>query len=95
MMVIVARWTVQDGFLPKALTLLADLQKASRAEAGNLTYDFYQDPILPQNILIYEEYKNVEAVEAHRMNKHFQDIVVKEILPHLTERSVRVFEHTT
>ncbi|MDG0818074.1 putative quinol monooxygenase [Bdellovibrio svalbardensis] len=94
MVVIVARWTVQAESLTSTLTFLNDLQKASRAEPGCLTYDYYQDPHHPQNILIYEEYKNAEAVEAHRMTRHFQELVIQKIVPHLQERSVKVFEHS-
>lgn len=90
MIVVVAKWTVQSELLASTLRLLTELQKASRLEPDNLVYEFYQDPHLPENILIYEEYKNAEAIEAHRMTKHFQDIVVKQIVPHLTERSVKV-----
>lgn len=91
MKTIIARWTVAKSFLPSLLPLLNALQAGSRAEPGNITYDYYQDPNAPEKILIYEEYKSDEAIEAHRSTTHFQEIAMKQILPHLEDRSVRVF----
>lgn len=92
MKAIVARWTVRKELLHQTLTLLSELQKGSRLEPGNLSYDFYQDPAAPEKILIYEEYISDEAIAAHRMTRHFQEIAVRQIVPELLERSVKVFE---
>ena len=92
MVVIIARWTVQSDSISSILKLMGEMQKSSRQETGNLSYEVYQDPQSPAKILIYEEYKNAEAVEAHRMSLHFQELVVKQIVPHLVERSIQVFE---
>lgn len=91
MMIIVARWTVKIESVARVLDLMKEMIAATRKESGNLRYDLFQNPSSPQMILIYEEYKDAEAIEAHRMSEHFQNIVVKQILPHLEERSVQVF----
>lgn len=92
MMIIVARWAVKVDSVSTVLNLMTEMIEATRKEAGNICYDLFQDPSSPQKILIYEEYKDAEAIEAHRMSAHFQNLVVKQILPHLEERSVQVFE---
>jgi autoinducer 2-degrading protein len=95
MMVVIARWLVPVESLNSTLSLLKELQKGSRTEPGNITYDFYQDPQNPEKILIYEEYKNAEAIEAHRMTSHFQEIAIKQIVPKLKERTIQVFEKSS
>ena len=92
MIVVLARWTAKGEFSPFVLKAMIELQKATRLEPGNLAYDLFQDPQAPEKFLIYEAYKDAEAVEAHRTSPHFQDIVVNQIVPKLLERTGEVFE---
>lgn len=92
MIVVLARWTAQQEFSPFVLKAMIELQEATRLEPGNIAYDLFRDPQAPEKFLIYEAYRDAEAVEAHRTSPHFQDIVVNQIVPKLLERTGEVFE---
>ena len=92
MIVVLARWTAKGEFLSFVLEAMIELQKATRSEPGNIAYDLFQDPQAPEKFLIYESYKDAQAVEAHRTSPHFQDIVVNQVVPKLLERTGEVFE---
>jgi autoinducer 2-degrading protein len=46
--------------------------RGSRAEPGNLRYDLMRDDDDPTHFLLYEVYRDAEALEAHRATPHFQ-----------------------
>lgn len=69
---IVARAEVVAGkeqaFIEKAQVLV----EATRAEAGNISYNLYQNPTNQAYFLFYEEYKDQAAIEAHASSAHFK-----------------------
>lgn len=52
--------------------LLDGMLAPSRAEAGNLRYDLWQDQTDPARLVLDELYADAEAVAAHRATPHFQ-----------------------
>jgi autoinducer 2-degrading protein len=46
--------------------------RGSRTEPGNLRYDLLRDDDDPNHFLLYEVYRDAEALEAHRTTPHFQ-----------------------
>ena len=46
--------------------------RGSRTEPGNLRYDLLRDDDDPNHFLLYEVYRDAEALEAHRTTAHFQ-----------------------
>ena len=61
---------------------------ASRKEPGCVTYIPHFVDGDPDTILIYEQYKNEAAVEAHRASEHFKKYVVGGLYQRMLERSV-------
>ena len=85
-----AKWQVQQGQLPKVLSLLAQAAATSRQEPGNLGYQAHQSQTDDHTILLYESYRNAEALEQHRNSMHFQQVVVQQIVPLLQNREVTI-----
>jgi len=56
-------------------SLLRHLVAPSRAEAGNLKYDLWQDSADPKRFVLDELYTDEAAIAAHRASAHFQDYV--------------------
>jgi (4S)-4-hydroxy-5-phosphonooxypentane-2,3-dione isomerase len=83
-----AKWRVKEGELEKVLSLLADVTKESVKEEGNLVYTAHQSTTDANLILLYEGYRDEQAVEVHRGSEHFQKLVVGGIVPLLAEREV-------
>ena len=56
------------------LALSKDLIEKSRAEAGCISYSLYQDPQDKTKFLIFEEWKNQDAVDFHFATEHFNKL---------------------
>lgn len=63
--------------------------QASRAEPGVEQFDLLQQTESPQRFLLYEAYRDMPALEAHRGAPHFQRWVEKGV-PLLVGNRVRV-----
>ncbi len=92
MITVIARWTIEPSNLTKVLEHLPELVKGSRAEPGCLAYTPYIEQSDPNSILIFEQYKSTEAIEAHRTSEHFQKIAVAFIVPLLATRTMQVLQ---
>src|SRR5687768_9764638 len=57
-----------EQFIP---AMLANA-RGSRAEPGNLRYDVLRDEDDPNHFLLYEVYRDAEALAAHRETPHFK-----------------------
>ena len=64
----------------------------SRAEAGNLFYQAQVSPKDPLTFVLYEQYVNEAAYDAHKATPHFQEHVVARALPWLESRNVVTLE---
>ena len=59
----------EEAFIPCA--------KATRKEAGCLAYQFNRDLDEPSNFVVYEQFKNVAALEEHAKSKHVSELLPK------------------
>ena len=69
--VVVARAAVKEGQEKAFIEIASKLVAATRAEEGNLFYSLYQSTENPSIFIIYEEYKDDAAFEAHANSAHF------------------------
>jgi quinol monooxygenase YgiN len=56
--------------------MLATLARESRQEPGCVSYIPHTVDGEPDTVVIYEQYKDQKAVEAHRASAHFREYVV-------------------
>ncbi len=66
---------------------LRRLTEASRKEPGCVSYIPHELADDPNTILIYEQYRDTEALEAHRASAHFRDYVIGGLYQRMRERS--------
>ncbi|MBR2390655.1 MAG: antibiotic biosynthesis monooxygenase [Mogibacterium sp.] len=52
--------------------LAEGLDAASRAEAGNIKYDFYLAFDDPDELFLFEKWRDAEAVKSHNTEPHFR-----------------------
>lgn len=83
-----AKWQVKPGQLETVLNLLAEVVKKSTQEEGNLFYNVHQSNTDPNQIILFEGYRDEAALEAHRSAGHFHTLVVGKIVPLLENREV-------
>ncbi|TDN40602.1 antibiotic biosynthesis monooxygenase [Hymenobacter sp. UV11] len=90
---VAAEWRVQPGQEETVRQLMLQAAAAVRQhEPGNLLYIGHQDPADATHFLFYEQYADQQALEAHRDSAHYQDIVVKQIVPLLTDRTITFYQ---
>ena len=74
---IIAILTALPGATDQLRALLEGMLAPSRAEAGNLRYDLWQDQGEPTRFVLDELYTGQDAVAAHRATAHFQDYLAQ------------------
>ena len=67
---------------------LRELTAASRAEPGCVSYVPHTVEAEPDTIVIYEQYRDDAAVEAHRAEPHFRRWAVGVLYQRMLERNV-------
>lgn len=85
MIVLVVNWMANEGREADVVRTFAKLAEGSRREPGCRMYVVHQHIDKPRHFLVYEQYDNDAALQAHRNSAHFQQYAVKE-LPQLGTR---------
>jgi len=68
--------------------ILAELTRYSRREEGCVSYIAHSVEGDPDTIVIYEQYKDKDAAEAHRASAHFAKYAVGGLYQKMLERTV-------
>jgi len=91
--VLVVRMKTEQGNEERATAVARELAEATRAEPGCKAYVPCVNAEDPSSILIFEEYDDKAAFEAHGASEHFQRLALGELFP-LMESRERVFYET-
>ena len=92
MYVVAARFVAKDGSGDEIAALLAEMTPFSKAEPGCRAYIVNRSVDDPNTFLLYEQYVDAAAFDAHRENPDFQRIIIDQVVPLLAERSREIFE---
>ena len=71
MILINVKFTVKPEAEGRFLDEVAEFTQATRAEEGNLWFDWFRSPEDPQVFVLLEAFKD-DAAEAHVSSEHFQ-----------------------
>ncbi len=85
MIVLAVTWVAKVGREEEVKALFSKLTEESRKESGCLMYQVHRHCNEPRRFLIYEQYKDDAALEAHRSAPHFLQYAKKD-LPRLADR---------
>ena len=72
--------------------ILRNLALASRKEPGCVTYVPHHVDGDPETVLIYEQYRDQGAVDAHRASPHFEQYAVGGLYQLMKERATETLE---
>jgi quinol monooxygenase YgiN len=72
--------------------ILRNLALASRKEPGCVTYVPHHVDGDPETVLIYEQYRDREAIDAHRASPHFEQYAVGGLYQLMKERATETLE---
>ena len=85
-------FTVRFRFAPEdraeIRSLLQKVGPASRQEPGCVNYVAHAVDSDPDTVVLYEQYRDAEALEAHRASEHFQLYVLDGLYRKMRERTV-------
>lgn len=85
-------FTVRMRFRPEDREEIAgylrSLTSASRQEPGCVSYVPHTIEAEPDTVLIYEQYRDESAVEAHRATPHFQQWAIGGLYQRMLDRTV-------
>jgi len=85
MVVLAVTWMAKTGYEKEVVSVFTKLTEESRKEPGCIMYLVHQHKTDSRRFLVYEQYKDDAALEAHRASSHFLQYAKKE-LPKLGER---------
>lgn len=77
MLTIVATMQAQQGKEDALSEVVSSLAAAARQEPGNRRYDVFRSTSDPATLLIYEEYEDKAAIDAHASSTHFKEASAK------------------
>ena len=90
--VLVARYTVKPGNVDTVLAALARMAPLVRQhEPGCLTYRVNRAKDDPNSLLLYEEYDDQAALDAHASSPYFKEIILETVVPLLNKREREFF----
>jgi quinol monooxygenase YgiN len=90
--VLVARMTAQEGEEERAAELIGRLAPASNAEPGCIQYVPHRAVDDPRTFMIYEQYIDAAAFEAHTQTEHFQALGAGELFGLMEARERNFYE---
>lgn len=90
--VLVVRMTAREGEEDRVAQIMPRLVEASSAEPGNVLYVAHRDPEDPRVFLMYEQYRDKAAFEAHGASDHFKQLGLGELFPLMEERRREMYE---
>ncbi len=79
MVVLAVTWIANPGHENEVVEIFRKLQEASRQEPGCVGYIVHRHKTDAQRFFIYEQYRDDDALEAHRNSPHFQEYVVERL----------------
>lgn len=88
----IANYTIAYGNTDRVLALLGEVETASRAEPGCLSFNSYLKVADEHEVVLIEKFATAEDLKAHHETPHFTSIVLEQIVPLLSERTVESYE---
>jgi quinol monooxygenase YgiN len=89
-------FTVRMTFRPEdreeIATILRELATASRTEPGCISYIPHRIESDPDTIVIYEQYRDMAALDAHRAAPHFALYAIGGLYQRMLVRSVEMLD---
>jgi len=92
MYAILARFTVQPGKMDDVIGYLNQASIPSLAEPGCHLYIANRDQSDPNVLVMYEQYTDEAAFQAHLASDHFRELVAGRVVPLLSDRRRETFD---
>ena len=91
MFLVLAHYSIATGNHAAVLDLVTELAQATRLEEGCLGFDSYVNTDDDSELILVERYESADDFAAHRESETYQELVLEQIVPLLSDRSVESF----
>ena len=88
MLTFTVRMRFDEPDLPAMREALIALTQGSRAEPGCVSYICHTLADDPCTVMIYEQYRDEAALEAHRATPHFKQHAIGGLYQHMRDRQI-------
>ncbi|PYS35112.1 MAG: antibiotic biosynthesis monooxygenase [Acidobacteria bacterium] len=92
MLILVVRVTITAGHEQEVAESFRQLQEETRREPGCIAYVVQRSRENPRVYMIYEQYKDQAALEAHRNSPHFKQYATNGFYRFVEERRAEFFD---
>jgi quinol monooxygenase YgiN len=92
MLILTVHVTIQAGHEEEVDAALRILQEQTRRESGCLNYVVQRSRENPRRYLIYEQYKDAAALDAHRNSEHFKQYATNGFYRFVEQRQAELFD---
>jgi quinol monooxygenase YgiN len=92
MLILAVRVTIKAGHEDDVIVPLRKLQEETRREPGCISYFVQRSRENGRRYLIYEQYKDQAALDAHRASSHFQEYGTNGLYRFVEERQAELFD---
>jgi quinol monooxygenase YgiN len=92
MLILVVRVTIKAGHEDEVIVPLRKLQEETRREPGCIFYFVQRSRENALRYLIYEQYKDQAALDAHRASDHFKEYGTNGLYRFVEERQAELFD---
>jgi quinol monooxygenase YgiN len=92
MLILVVRVLIKAGQEEDVLVPFRKLEEATRREPGCISYTVQRSRENPRRYLIYEQYTDQAALDAHRATPHFKDYATNGFFPMVEVREAELFD---
>ncbi|MDJ0353566.1 putative quinol monooxygenase [Pseudarthrobacter sp. PH31-O2] len=89
---VIAHYRAKPEEVETVSGLLHELSTASRTEAANISYEYFQGVQDKAHFVILERYRDADGFAAHRAQDHFKAIGLGQIIPRLESRQIESYE---
>ena len=91
MVVLAVTWVANPGKEAEVAEVFSKLEEASRQEPGCLLYIVHRHRTEAGGFFIYEQYRDDDALDAHRQSQHFQQYAVNALREVATRREGELY----
>lgn len=91
MFTLIVRYTVKPGYSEAVREILTRMLGPSRAEPGCVEYRVHRSLDDENLYVLYEQYLDQDANEAHMQTSHFKQHILQEAVPLLVSRVRETF----
>ena len=92
MLILAVHVTIKAGHENEVLDPFHKLQEETRREPGCITYVVQRSRENPRHYLIYEQYTDQAALDAHRSSSHFKQYAAEGFYRFVEERRAELFD---